>query len=67
MIQTTIKELKKGEFFTFKEIENPEERQVWIRGEYERSEKKYSCYKFSDTNHETFKKGTVKVWVGFTF
>lgn len=67
MVQTTIKELKKGEFFTFKEIENPEERQIWIRGEYERSEKKYSCYKFSDINHETFKKGTTKVWVGFTF
>ena len=67
MKQVMLKELKKGDFFTLKEIEYPEDRQVWVRGDYERSEKKYSCYKFWDTNHESFKKGTTKVWTDFTF
>ena len=38
-----IKDLKKGAFFTKKPVDNPKESQVWIRGEYDRSEKKYEC------------------------
>lgn len=63
----TIKELKKGDYFTFKEIEYPKDSQVWVRGEYDRSSKKYSCYKFNDMNHESFKKGTTKVYTEFIF
>ena len=40
MTTTAIKNLKKGEFFTKKSIEYPTDRQVWIRGEYDHSEKK---------------------------
>ena len=67
MKQTTLKDLKRGEFFTLKEAENPEEKIIWVKGEYDRTEKKYSCYKFSDVCHESFKKGTAKVWTDFTF
>lgn len=68
MKQVTIKELKKGDFFTLRDYgEYPDENRVYVRGEYERSEKKYSCTKYSDWCAETFKKGTTKVYTGFTF
>lgn len=63
----TIKEIKKGDYFTLKPIEEPKESQVYVRGEYDRSEKKYSCYKFSDTNAERFFAGTKEVYTDFIF
>ena len=66
-MKTTLKELKLGDYFTIKDIENPTENQVYIRGDYERTEKKYSYYKFNDTNSEKFATGTKEVFIGFTF
>ena len=63
----TVKELKKGDYFTLKPIEEPKESQVYVRGEYDRSEKKYSCYKFSDVNAERFYKGDKEVYTDFIF
>ena len=68
-----VKELKKfakyGEiYFTLKHCEdNPKESIVWVLDEYDRSEKKYYCYKFSDVNHGKYIKGDQLVFVGFTF
>lgn len=62
-----LKDLKNGEWFTLKPIEEPEERQVYIRQHYAREIKKYSVCKWSDINYETFKKGETIVYVGFTF
>ena len=68
MKQVLLKDLKKGDFFTLKDYgEYPDENRVYVRYEYERSLKKYSCGKANDWNFETFKKGTTKVFVGFTF
>ena len=55
MTKTTVAKLKKGEFFRLSESEKAP---VWIRGEYVRSEKKYSCTKFDDINHENWFKGS---------
>lgn len=63
----TIKDLKKGEFFTLKPIENPKESQVYIRGEYDRSEKKYCATKFSDICSGRVFKATQTVYTDFTF
>ena len=63
----TVKELKKGEMFTVKEIEFPKESQVYVRGEYDRSSKMYSCYKWNDVNAERFFKGNKVVFTEFTF
>ena len=62
-----LNELKKGDWFTLKEIEFPKESQVYIRGEYDRSSKTYSCVKWNDMNEERFFKGTKKVFTEFTF
>ena len=43
-----LKELKKGDFFTKLDISDPKPRQVWVRGEYDRSAKRYECYKWED-------------------
>lgn len=60
MKQIELKTLKSGEYFRLK---NNEIAPLWVRGEYERSSRKYSTYKYDDVNHETLRKGSVKVWV----
>ena len=63
MKQVQIKDVKKGEFIRRK----PDARQTYIKGDYDRSNKDYSCINFDDINKEIFIKSTVKVWIGFTF
>jgi hypothetical protein len=63
----TIKDLKKGEYFTLKPVEFPKESQVYIRGDYDRSEKKYSCTKFSDISEEKFFNGNKEIYTDFIF
>lgn len=62
-----LKELKKGEYFTLKLMENPKENQVYIRGEYDRSDKKYCCGKFSDISYSRLIDGNKEVYTEFTF
>lgn len=62
-----LKDLKRGEYFTIKPIENPTENQVYIRGEYDRSEKKYDCEKFSDISYSRMFDGNKEVYTDFTF
>ena len=63
----TIKELKKGEWFTRKPIDEPTERQVYVRGEYVRDIKKYECWHWDDTNAVIYLKGETPAYVDFTF
>lgn len=66
MTPTTIKELKRGEYFCIREYDDSttevKSSAVWIRGEYIPSEKKFSCYRFDDVNDERFFKGDKKVF-----
>lgn len=62
-----LKDLKLGEYFTLKPIEEPKESQVYIRGEYDRSEKKYDCGKFSDISYSRMIDGNKEVYTDFTF
>lgn len=67
MEHLTIRDLKKGDFFTRKQIENPKENQVWVRGEYDRSAKAYACTRFSDISDEIFLKPNKEVYIEFVF
>lgn len=67
MEKKTIKELKKGEFFTRKPIDGPNETQVWIRGDYDRAAKKYECTRFDDFCRTMLFKPTAQVYTEFTF
>lgn len=62
-----LKDVINGEFFTLKPIGNPKESQVYVKGVYDRKEKKYSCHKFSDVNDERFFKSDKIVYTDFTF
>lgn len=62
-----IKDLKKGDYFTIKEIAEPKESQVYVRGEYSREVKKYICYKWNDINADRLYAGTKEVYTNFTF
>lgn len=62
-----LKELKKGEAFTKKMIEYPTDRQVWVKGEYDRSERAYWCYRWSDVNDGCYMKGSRMISTEFVF
>ncbi len=62
-----IKDLKIGEFFTIKPLEYPKESQVYIRGEYDRTEKKYDCGKFDDISCSRMFSGNKEVYTDFVF
>ena len=67
MTKTTLKDLKKGEWFTLKPIEEPTEKQVFIKDDYNRTEKKYICGRFDDISYSRLLKGSTVVYIGFTF
>lgn len=62
-----LKDLKKGEFFTLRPIENPNMDQVWVRAGYDRSERKYDAYNYGNVCRTRMLKGTTKVYTDFTF
>ncbi|MBC5605889.1 MULTISPECIES: hypothetical protein [Bacteroides] len=64
MTSKKIKELKKGEYFRLKDCDSSP---VWIKGEYVRSDKKYSTYKFEDVNHERLFSPDKIVFTDFEF
>ena len=64
MKQTTLKQIKQGELFRLQPTDSAP---VWVRGHYCREDKTFEAYKWDDTNHEAFFKGTKRVFVDFEF
>lgn len=64
MKQVLLKTLKQGDFFR---LSSSESSPVWIRGYYERSERKYECYQYGNVNRESFLRGNRIVWIDFEF
>ena len=62
-----LREIKKGEYFTLKEIAEPKESQVYIKGDYDKATKTFSICKFSDVNSERFLKASKQVFIDFIF
>ena len=48
MKKTTIVKLKRDDFFILKRISRPKESQVYVRGGYDYSNKRYCGIKFTD-------------------
>ena len=59
----SLKDLPKGEVFKT----TPTARIVWVRDEYDRSEKKYCCYAWDDVNYFRMFDGKKQVYAGFIF
>lgn len=66
-MERKLKDLKRGELFTRKPHDEPNELQVYIRGEYDRSLKRYEVTKWADMNRVIMLKGETTVYTGFTF
>ena len=62
-----MKQLKEGDFFTFRPHEYPKERQVYVRSRYDRSGKKFAYFPYSDMMDEHFAKGSRVVFTDFIF
>ena len=62
-----LKELKKGDWFTIRPIKEPKEIQVYIRGEYDRTDKKYACGKFNDISASRLFDGNKEVYTDLIF
>ena len=63
----TLGTLKKGDWFTLKPIAEPKDSQVFEKGDYDRSEKKYSCGRRDDISYERMLKKDTPVFVDFTY
>lgn len=59
--------LKKGQYFTRKPTDNPTQKQVYIRDDYDRTEKKYCCIRFDDIGRSISLKGSTLVYIDFIF
>lgn len=64
MEQKPIRKLRKGDLFRLSDHENAP---VWVRGEYIPEARKYSTYRYDDTNHEKLFSGDKKVYADFIF
>ena len=58
-----IANIPKGEYFKRRDSTKV----VYVRGEYDRSTKRFSAHKADDINCEVFFKPTCPVFVGFTY
>ncbi len=64
IMKQKIKDLKRGDFFKLADTVTAP---VWVRDDYNRSTKKYWCYKFDDTSHCREFKGDKEVITDFEF
>lgn len=64
--ETTLKQLKAGDWFTIKPIPEPKESQVWIKEHYNREDRTYTCERY-DGGGERYFKSDRKVYVDFYF
>lgn len=62
-----LKELKKGELFTLKPIEFPRESQIFVKDEYDRSERKYWAIKWNNICEGKYIPGDREVYTEFVF
>lgn len=67
MKQTTIKNVRESDLFTFRPYESPTERQVYVRGHYDRASKMYSYHQYSNYNREEFARASRIVYTDFDF
>lgn len=63
-----LKDVKITDFFTLKDYgDEPSPDRVYVRGGYDRTERKYDCFKFCDMCDSRLMRGDRIVYVGFTF
>ncbi len=59
MQKIELRKLGRGDLFR---LAGNEDAPVWVRDEYDRSERKYLCYKWDDVNHWTYMRSVRAVY-----
>lgn len=59
MQKIELRKLGRGDLFR---LAGNEDAPVWVRDEYDRSERKYICYKWDDVNHWTYMRSVRAVY-----
>ena len=59
-----LKQLKKGDFFKLSPTPNAP---VYVKGDYDRGSRKYSCHRWDDMCDSRLMAGSRTVFVGFSF
>ena len=59
MQKIELRKLGRGDLFR---IAGNDDAPVWVRDEYDRSERKYLCYKWDDVNHWTYMRSVRAVY-----
>lgn len=59
-----LKDIKKGDFFRVSLSENGA---VFVRDDYDKTDKTYNAYMYEDVNEYRAYKGSKIVWSGFTY
>ncbi len=64
-----LRELKHGDFFTLKSFsgKTPTDKQVYIKGEYDRSSRKYDCGRCDDISYSRSFKADTEIYTDFTY
>ena len=67
MERVRLDSLKKGDYFTLVPTGSPRESQVYVKDSYDRSDRKYVAYKFSDISYSRLFPGDKLVYSDFIF
>lgn len=59
MQKIELRKLGRGDLFR---LSGNDDAPVWVRDEYDRSERKYLCYKWDDVNHWTYMRSVRAVY-----
>lgn len=59
MQKIELRKLGRGDLFR---LAGNDDAPVWVRDEYDRSERKYLCYKWDDVNHCTYMRSVRAVY-----
>ena len=59
MQKIELRKLGRGDLFR---LAGNDDAPVWVRYEYDRSERKYLCYKWDDVNHWTYMRSVRAVY-----
>ena len=62
-----LKSLKKGTWFTIKPIAYPDDKQVYIKDDYDRETKKFSCGRCDDISYSKEFPGSKLVYTDFIY
>lgn len=58
----TLDKIKKGEYFTTINVDEPKPKDIWVKDGYDRHEKKYLCHNYANNSRwKYFKGGTIVI------